>query len=40
LHSIVEFGLYIPALAWSGFTFLGLLLSHSRAAAFMPLQPK
>jgi O-antigen ligase len=38
LQSIVEFGLYIPALAWSGFTFLGLLLSQSRGAAFMPLQ--
>jgi hypothetical protein len=26
LQSLVEFGLYIPALAWPAFTFLGWLL--------------
>jgi len=38
LQCIVEFGLYIPALAWPALTFLGLLLSQARTAAFMPLQ--
>ena len=27
LQSLFEFGLYIPALAWPAFTFLGLLLA-------------
>jgi O-antigen ligase len=30
LQSIVEFGLYIPALAWPAFTFLGWLLGRKR----------
>jgi O-antigen ligase len=30
LQSFVEFGLYIPALAWPAFAFLGWLLGHSR----------
>jgi len=29
LQGLVEFGLYIPALAWPAFTFLGLLLSSA-----------
>jgi O-antigen ligase len=39
LQSMVEFGLYIPALAWPALTFLGLLLSQSRTEVSMPLQP-
>jgi O-antigen ligase len=31
LQSFVEFGLYIPALAWPAFLFLGWLLARSRA---------
>jgi len=39
LQSIVEFGLYIPALAWPAFTCFGLLLSQSRTEApFKSLQ--
>jgi O-antigen ligase len=30
LQSLVEFGLYIPALAWPAFTFLGWLLGRKR----------
>jgi len=33
LQSFVEFGLYIPALAWPAFTFLGWLLGKQRPAA-------
>ncbi len=33
LQSLSEFGLYIPALAWPAFTFLGWLLGKKRAAA-------
>ncbi|HTL54210.1 MAG TPA: O-antigen ligase family protein [Candidatus Limnocylindrales bacterium] len=29
LQSLFDFGLYIPALAWPAFTFLGLLIGHS-----------
>jgi hypothetical protein len=29
LQGLVEFGLYIPASAWSAFTFLGWLLGTS-----------
>jgi O-antigen ligase len=32
LQSLVEFGLYIPALAWPAFTFLGWLLGKARPA--------
>ena len=28
LQSLMEFGLYIPALAWPAFTFMGCLLTH------------
>ncbi len=28
LQSFIEFGLYIPALAWPAFTFLGCLLAN------------
>jgi hypothetical protein len=31
LQSLVEFGLYIPALAWPAFAFLGWLLGRNRS---------
>ncbi|HEY5909715.1 MAG TPA: O-antigen ligase family protein [Verrucomicrobiae bacterium] len=31
LQSLIEFGLYLPALAWPAFTFLGLLLAPPQA---------
>jgi hypothetical protein len=31
LQSLVEFGLYIPAIAWPAFTFLGWLLGRNRS---------
>ena len=31
IQSIIEFGLYIPALAWPAFLFLGLLLARKAA---------
>jgi len=32
LQSFLEFGLYIPALAWPAFAFFGLLLRESYAS--------
>jgi hypothetical protein len=32
LQGLLEFGLYIPALAWPAFAFLGWLLGTSRIA--------
>ena len=43
LQSFVEFGLYIPALAWPAFAFLGWLLGQERPSAFKsssPLNPR
>jgi O-antigen ligase len=33
LQSLFDFGLYIPAVAWPAFAFLGVLLGHERAPA-------
>jgi O-antigen ligase len=39
LQSLVEFGLYIPALAWPAFAFLGWLLGRSQLAWTSPAGP-
>jgi O-antigen ligase len=39
LQSILEFGLYIPALAWPAFAFLGLLLARPSCGP-QPSQPR
>lgn len=39
LQSLYEFGLYIPALAWPAFTFLGWLLGNRKPAAPTPAFP-
>ncbi len=39
LQSLVEFGLYIPAVAWPAFAFLGWLLGRERPTPTQPPRP-
>ena len=39
LQSLFDFGLYLPALAWPAFTFLGLLLGQPQIASTKPGLP-
>ena len=40
LQGFFEFGLYIPALAWPAFAFLGWLLGSSRMESTNPIHPR
>jgi O-antigen ligase len=40
LQSLFEFGLYIPALAWPAFTFLGWLLGRKTPTPSKPVRPR